>query len=125
MDQLKHFASQTSKLDIESLGSSPYPAAITSALCIISAGKGIQSLPGWPAYFPSLLAGGVFAGASWVISKDSEHGSSIATAWGLAYSSLFLKKSIVSRRPGPILLNLWVLGSTSFYAKEMYESFFS
>ncbi|TPX62719.1 hypothetical protein SpCBS45565_g06953 [Spizellomyces sp. 'palustris'] len=105
-------------------GLTPYPAIATSALCFASAIPALRGGRGWPGYFPSVGFGAIFAGASYVLLHDLDNGTSTATAWGVVYTSLFLRSTIASRRIGPIGLLACVMGTTGVYGVEMWDSFF-
>ncbi|KAI8817543.1 uncharacterized protein EV422DRAFT_541094 [Fimicolochytrium jonesii] len=105
-------------------GLSPYPAAALSALCVGSAFKALGKGRGWPGYTILLGFGAIFGGSSYILLHDVDNGSSTATAWGVVYTSLFLRSSLASRRVGPIGLLACVMGTTGMYGAEAWDSHF-
>ncbi|KAJ3216447.1 hypothetical protein HK099_005863 [Clydaea vesicula] len=113
---------QEIEVSLRNPGSSPYPALGSSILCLGTCIKGLQGKPGYPPYIGLVAFSAIFGGSSWIITQDTEHGSSIATSWGIAFSVLFAKNAFKSLKPGPIFLTSWIIGSTGCYASEMWEN---
>ncbi|KAI9001670.1 hypothetical protein BC832DRAFT_593963 [Gaertneriomyces semiglobifer] len=105
-------------------GLTPYPAWAASALCITSAIPSMRGLRGYPGYFPLVCFGAVFAGSGYMMNLDIDNGTSTATAWGVIYTSLFLRSSLTARKPGPIALLAGIVGMTGVYGVETWDSVF-
>ncbi|KAI8922527.1 hypothetical protein DFJ77DRAFT_27750 [Powellomyces hirtus] len=105
-------------------GVTPYPALLTSGLCFTSAFAALRGGRGWAGYTPLLGFGAIFLGASHVLTRDVDNGASTATAWGVIYTSLFLRSSLSSRRVAPIGLLAVVMATTGIYGVETYDSYF-
>lgn len=110
-------------MDFLKYGTSPIPASITSVSCLLSSISGLQNKPGFPNYHASILASALFGGSAYIISQDTENGSSTFTAWGVLYSSLYAYPAFKSRKVGPIALNCLVIGTTVLYGMETIDSF--
>ncbi|KAJ3153946.1 hypothetical protein HDU89_008813 [Geranomyces variabilis] len=106
-------------------GTTPYPALLNSSLCFASAFAALRkNNRGWAGYTPLLFFGVVFLGAATVIPRDVDNGASTATAWGVVYSSLFLRSTLASRKIAPIGVLGVVMASTAVYGAETYDSYF-
>ncbi|KAI9209779.1 uncharacterized protein BJ171DRAFT_485003 [Polychytrium aggregatum] len=105
------------------LGTSPYPPAATFFLGLAGALNCLRNPVGWPGYVPLVATSAIFGASSLILLEDSDHGSSIVTAWSVAYAAAFLPKAIQSRRPGPIGFAAFIIANAVPYASEAYDAF--
>ncbi|TPX32687.1 hypothetical protein SmJEL517_g04225 [Synchytrium microbalum] len=101
------------------LGSSPYPALASSAICAISTLRVLRGASGYPNLLASAGFTFLFGGCGYVLTQDVNNGQSTAVAWGICYESLFLRQALTSRKPGPIAGAVFVGVSSLMYLSEV------
>ncbi|OZJ06002.1 hypothetical protein BZG36_01158 [Bifiguratus adelaidae] len=112
--------SPTSVLD--RLAETPYPAWVIAGLSALSIPKAIRREPGVPSYFQAVAFAAIWTGSGFIIrTGDVENGAGIATAWGLTWSFLNMRKALASKQPAPVALALAVGSTTLLYGKKTLE----
>ncbi|KAM0751614.1 hypothetical protein T439DRAFT_379722 [Meredithblackwellia eburnea MCA 4105] len=91
---------------ISDLARSPFTPWTISGILLAAVPTTVRSPTGFPHLVQLPLFAAIFGGAGYMVhAGDPVNGSGTATAWSLTYLFLHGKKSLLSRRPGPMLLS--------------------